>query len=217
MGTEGFRSLAETLGMRPKRQDSDAPLPEPKEPAPTAEALEARIRRRRRSAGLEGLERFTFENWDGSPHRMKLYACGPEGWVYITGQHGSGKTHLAVATAHEYLLDQSDKGYGCVYTAAADLLDRLRTTFDRDNESQEMVWRPYAQTPLLVLDSLDRVRTTGWAVEKMGQLLDTRANQMRATVVVSAAREGDVRRQFPALAARVEDAKLCRVVNLGWQ
>ena len=59
----------------------------------------------------------------------------PKPWLYLHGPSGVGKTHLAVAIANSLL--GLNKVAPSTFGRPSDLLDRLRQTFAKNNDSED--------------------------------------------------------------------------------
>ncbi|MXW34340.1 MAG: hypothetical protein F4Z60_01555, partial [Chloroflexi bacterium] len=98
-----------------------------------------------RYSRLGALERFTFETL--VPHgrssdarareryvvaveAARRFAEAPEGWLVLGGVPGCGKTHLAAAIVNRAI----ERGSPALFFTVADLLDRLRASYDDEAE-----------------------------------------------------------------------------------
>ncbi|MBM4444603.1 MAG: AAA family ATPase [Chloroflexi bacterium] len=112
------------------------------------------------------------------------FAANPQGWLIFLGPSGSGKTHLAAAIANQRL----QEGHQALFFAAPDLLDRLRSTLDGNNDtSYQELFAEVESTPLLVLDDLGTQSSTPWAEEKLFQIVNHRFQARLPTVINVAA------------------------------
>ena len=132
------------------------------------------------SAGNTGPQKTTLQSaFDAA----KNHARTNEGWLFLTGPHGCGKTHLAVAVLDE----QVDEGRRCVFAKVPDLLDRLRSSFSDESQfNYDHEMEQLKKTPLLVLDDLWAEESTPWAEEKLFQILDYRYNTWLPTIITLA-------------------------------
>ncbi|RJQ40158.1 MAG: AAA family ATPase [Dehalococcoidia bacterium] len=142
--------------------------------------------------------RFDFENFDPEGRsadpgvRQKFraaleaalaFAKSPSGWLVLTGQSGSGKTHLAAAIASQRLKE----GQPALYISAPDLLDHLRAAFAPGSEiAYDELFDRMSNAPVLILDDLKAQSGSPWAREKLEQLLNHRYNHRLPTVIVTA-------------------------------
>ncbi len=157
----------------------------------------------RRSASLRAisqlgfLESKTFENFRPDPaglpdekrrnlraayERCLEFAKKPEGWLLLRGGYGSGKTHLAAASANL----QIARGRPVIFVTVPDLLDFLRATFAPDSpvgfhERLEQI----KSVPLLIMDDFGTESGTPWAQEKLFQILNHRYNARLPTIITT--------------------------------
>lgn len=111
------------------------------------------------------------------------YAQDPGGWIVFEGPYGSGKTHLAVAIANARLELIGEQVF---FITAPDLLDILRATFDPEADASfDAYFERIRKVPLLVLDDLGVENPSGWAKEKLFQLLNYRHVNRIPTVVTT--------------------------------
>ena len=159
--------------------------------------------------------RMTFEKWDSrgnkptAPQRESLrmayesayrYAHNPEGWFTLFGDVGVGKTHLAVAIA----VRAREQGIRVEYYKSAQMLDMLRASY-----SPEPLTRTFEQTfdalinvDLLVLDGVGEERKTGWAYEKLQQVLEHRHDLILPTVLTTTI---DITQTAGPIVSRIRD------------
>ena len=174
-----------------------------------------------RYSNLGHLTRFTFETLspDGRTEDAEdirvfreayetttRFAEQPEGWLVITGPHGSGKTHLAAAVANHCI----ETGKAVFFVHAPDLLDHLRAGFAPTAEnSYSDLFEQVTNTPLLVLDGLGTQSSTPWAQEKLRQIVNHRYNAELPTIVTSATGLDEI---DPYIRTRLEAPGLSRIV-----
>lgn len=131
------------------------------------------------------------------------YALKPQGWLYIMGAFGSGKTHLAAAIANQL----HEQGKPVLFTTVPDLLDYLRITFDpKSNVSFDKRFYEIVNAPYLFLDDLRMASATIWSREKLFQILDHRYLTKMPTVITSAESVEDT---TDRLATRLTDRRIC--------
>lgn len=152
--------------------------------------------RLKRYANLGPLERLRFDTalpdgregfsdpatFHAALESAERYSRNPEGWLVLLGPSGTGKTHLAAAVANQCVED----GRPVFFITAPQLLDQLRTSSEPGEwPDYEDLFQQVVNAPLLVLDDLGAGNMTPWAEEKMDQVLTSRYNARRPTVVTS--------------------------------
>jgi len=100
--------------------------------------------------------------------------------LFLEGQPGVGKTHLAVAVLKQVIQTTGARG---VFYDTRDLLRLIRSTYDPSIRTTELdVLRPVMQADLLVLDDLGAEKTSEWVEETMNLIVNTRYNERRPTI-----------------------------------
>lgn len=140
------------------------------------------------------------------------FAQVPDGWLMFYGGHGCGKTHLAAAIANHCL----HAGRPVVFVTVADLLDHLRSTFDKSQrDSFDVRFREVREAPLLILDDLNITTASTWAQEKLFQVLDYRYLAQKPTVITMY--KGHLAyliEQESRLLSRLSDRRICTQVEI---
>lgn len=139
--------------------------------------------------------------------------------LYIVGQRGVGKTHLATAILKDHILNHP-KGYGIDYKllpdmiSVTDLIMRIKATFAKDSEeSEEGVLDHYSNCKTLILDDLGTEKPTEWAVSTLYLIVDRRYRDMRKTIITS-------NLSLKEIAERLDDriasrlAEMCKVIQI---
>jgi len=103
--------------------------------------------------------------------------------LFLEGQPGVGKTHLAVAVLKQAIQTTGARG---LFYDTRDLLRVIRSTYDPATRTTELdVLRPVMTAELLVLDDLGAEKTSEWVDETMNLIVNTRYNERRLTVFTS--------------------------------
>jgi DNA replication protein DnaC len=103
--------------------------------------------------------------------------------LFLEGQPGVGKTHLAVAVLKQVV--QTTAAHGLFYDTR-DLLRVIRGTYNASTHTTELeVLRPVMKADLLVLDDLGAEKTSEWVEETMNLIVNTRYNERRPTIFSS--------------------------------
>jgi DNA replication protein DnaC len=103
--------------------------------------------------------------------------------MFLEGQPGVGKTHLAVAVLKQVISVTGSRG---LFYDTRDLLRIIRSTYDPSIRTTELeILRPVMTADLLVLDDLGAEKTSEWVDETMNLIVNTRYNERRLTIFTS--------------------------------
>jgi DNA replication protein DnaC len=187
------------------------------------EVLSRRMDDLRRASNLSDLERFTFEtflpegigldtdkraNLVRAFEQARTFARQPQGWLVLKGGYGCGKTHLAAAIAN-YRLELDEP---VLFMLVPDLLDHLRAAFSPASPTQfDERFELVRTVELLILDDLGAQHTTGWAQEKLFQILNHRYNARLPTVISTNCELEDIEL---GLRSRLVDPDVSRIVSI---
>jgi DNA replication protein DnaC len=153
-----------------------------------------REQRLRRYSNLGALTRYTFDNLSPNGHgnnpgqqeryrraviAARRFAEQPQGWLVLSGESGSGKTHLAAALGNAVIAE----GRPALFMVVPDLLDHVRTSFAPDSDvSYDRFFEQVRNASLLILDDIGSQSATPWADEKLYQIVNHRFNTALPTV-----------------------------------
>ncbi len=141
----------------------------------------------------------------------RQYAEGPQGWLILMGDHGTGKTHLAAAIGNY----RAGLGYPPLLVSIPDLLDELRSTFSPENRSRyDRQFDNFKDVPLLLLDDLGRQSMTNWVREKLNQLFNHRHVRELPTVVTTSDTLESLYKTEPYIARRMLDQRVSKIYAL---
>ena len=103
--------------------------------------------------------------------------------LFLEGQPGVGKTHLAVAVLKHVIEHTGARG---LFYDTRDLLRLIRSTYDPSTRTTELdILRPVMTADLLVLDDLGAEKTSEWVEETMNLIVNTRYNERKLTIFTS--------------------------------
>jgi DNA replication protein DnaC len=120
--------------------------------------------------GHKGLAEMQANSLQMASNQAKHYAETLEGWLFLQGGSGCGKTHLAAAAAN-YAVSM---GVPTLFLTVPDLLDTLRFAYDSEDTTFEERFDEIRNARLLVLDDFGTQNATGWAQEKLFQITNYR-------------------------------------------
>ena len=104
--------------------------------------------------------------------------------LLFTGPKGTGKTHLAAAIANKLMND----GVPVLFATMIDLLGKIKSSFDaakNNGISEESILRIYKTVDLLIIDDIGKERPTGWALEKIYQIINARYEDYKPIIFTS--------------------------------
>jgi DNA replication protein DnaC len=120
--------------------------------------------------GRKGLGEMQASSLEMAFNQAYHYAKSLNGWLLLRGGFGCGKTHLAASIAN-YAVGM---GVPTLFLTVPDLLDMLRFAYDSEDVTFEDRFNEIRNASLLVLDDFGTQNATGWAQEKLFQIINYR-------------------------------------------
>lgn len=166
------------------------------------EQCERAIRKLKKDSRIGAkFSRRTFENWDADKFPNAYEIClryaknfetaSKDGMgLILTGNAGTGKTHLASAISNYLMDDLIPVKFGTF----ADLLDSLKESFHTD-KTQKIV-KALGEVPLLVIDDLGKEKYTDWSSQVLFQVIDKRYNKELPTIITTNLSMEELRRRI---------------------
>lgn len=131
--------------------------------------------------GRPGLGELQSNSLQMAYNQARHYAESLNGWLFLQGGAGCGKTHLAAAAANYAV----SLGVPTLFLTVPDLLDTLRFAFDSEDTTFEKRFDEIRNARLLVLDDFGTQNASGWAQEKLFQIINYRYINKLPTIVTS--------------------------------
>lgn len=154
-------------------------------------------------------ERYKGVKWEDAPEKVReMFQATFETrrGMYIHGEVGTGKTHIAYALKGRF--DDPSKGRWSRFWNTTELLREIRRDFDRS---------PYEKTHadselmrydgLLFLDDVGSEKISDWVAETFYMIVNRRYTEMLPTIITS-------NLPIPALAERIGDRTASRIVEM---
>jgi DNA replication protein DnaC len=149
-----------------------------------------------RQQGLEnGLyARMTLEKWEyrdasceAVADKLKGYIqtahLGARNWLYLFGDYGLGKTHLAVSALKHLCLKRE---WEPLLVRWSEYCTRIQQSWQSSSpESEYDLWQRARNVTLLLLDDIDKRAPTEWALGKLYELIDYRSLRLLPTILTA--------------------------------
>jgi DNA replication protein DnaC len=154
-----------------------------REKAGRTRLAEANIPKRYQHCTIDNFTAYNESLQLAAEQARRLAATFPSGrGLFLEGQPGVGKTHLAVAVLKEVI----QAGARGLFYDTRDLLRVIRSTYDPSIRTTELeILKPVMTAELLVLDDLGAEKTSEWVEETMNLIVNTRYNERRLTIFTS--------------------------------
>jgi len=131
--------------------------------------------------GRKGLGELQANSLEMAFNQARHYSQSLNGWLLLQGSYGCGKTHLAAAVANYAV----EIGIPTLFLTVPDLLDTLRFAYNDEEITFEDRFEEIRNAKLLVLDDFGTQNATGWAQEKLFQIINFRYINKLPTVVTT--------------------------------
>ncbi|HLO15498.1 MAG TPA: ATP-binding protein [Anaerolineales bacterium] len=157
--------------------------------------------------GRKGLGEMQSASLEAAYNHARHYAQNLNGWLLLQGGYGCGKTHLAAAIANFAV----EMGVPTLFLTVPDLLDALRFAYDAEDTTFEERFDQIRNAKLLVLDDFGTQNATGWAQEKLFQIINYRYINKLPTVVTTNLSLDEIE---PRIRSRFSDPELVATVRI---
>jgi DNA replication protein DnaC len=102
--------------------------------------------------------------------------------LLLCGDTGTGKTHLAVAALKAII----DKGHEGIFFDYQNLLDRIRSSYDKTSGSSDReTYRSAMDAEVLLLDDLGSHRVTEWVEDTVTSIVTYRCNHRKPLIATT--------------------------------
>jgi DNA replication protein DnaC len=108
--------------------------------------------------------------------------------LLLIGEPGIGKTHLAVAAAHEII----KKGFELWFCSYQELLKRIKDGYDPvSNTSDREAYRKALDSEVLLMDDLAANRTSDWVQDTINSIITHRCDHRKPLIATTNAPDAD--------------------------
>ena len=154
-------------------------------------SIRAEIARRQQSGLSKLMKKYTFQNYKADePWQLNIakgacdYVRKPEGWFFIGGQPGSGKTHICTAIVNSLL----KKGYSARYMVWADEITAIKQAAT-DADKYGGIIRGLQKSEVLYIDDFFKkpkgYTVTGADIDNTFRIINYRYNEELPTIISS--------------------------------
>lgn len=137
------------------------------------------------------LKGYSFQNFkttkanERAYYKAKEYAQsiknGSKKSLIITGNIGTGKTHLASSIAN-FLIESEIL---VVFGTLINLLNEVKDTYTMENKTESFIIEKYSKVPLLIIDDLGKERPSEWTLEKLFTIINNRYENNLPVVITT--------------------------------
>ena len=157
--------------------------------------------------GRKGLGDMQARSIEQAFNQARHYSQNLNGWLLLQGGYGCGKTHLAAATANFAV----SMGVPTLFLTVPDLLDALRFAYGSEDTTFEERFDQIRNARLLVLDDFGTQNATGWAQEKLFQIINYRYINKLSTVITTNLTLDEIEAR---IRSRLSDPELVTLVRM---
>lgn len=108
--------------------------------------------------------------------RAALQAMTPQGFLYLTGDPGVGKTHLAVRQAVNLIRE----GFSAQFVDEVEYFERVFAEFGGGRPAPSLI-----APDVLIYDDLGKQKPSDFALQKLYHMLEMRWSHEKATIITS--------------------------------
>jgi hypothetical protein len=152
----------------------------------------------------------TTETWRGLWPLPGARWRGDPWCIYLWGETGVGKTHVATAIFQHWLREEPR---GIAWTLVVEMLKTLREAHADLGEAIAA----YIEPKLLVFDELKLADMTPWAREQVSYVIGRRYNETRALIVTSNHGPADLQEFDPTVISRLSEGIVLELTGADWR
>lgn len=109
---------------------------------------------------------------------------GEKNFLAITGEYGTGKTHLAVSILKRLVMTRL---WSARFVLWPDALGEIKSSWGTKDSGylQQAIFGGMKKCDLLVIDDIDKASPTAWAMEQLYMVIDYRYTRQKPTVITA--------------------------------
>ena len=107
---------------------------------------------------------------------------GQPNWLLIWGDYGTGKTHLAISAIREIAAKNL---WSSAVINWPELCTLTQDNWNGAENDSGKVWSKAWSAKILLIDDLDKIRTSEWSFEKLLAIINYRSNRNLHTIITA--------------------------------
>jgi DNA replication protein DnaC len=120
---------------------------------------------------------------------VREFPFGEKTGLLLVGDAGTGKTHLAVSALRALI----DKGHEGVFFDYQNLLDRIRSSYDKTSGATDReAYQSALDSEVLLLDDLGAHRVTEWVEDTVTSIITYRCNHKKPLIATTNLSDPDI-------------------------
>ena len=153
------------------------------------------------------------EDWQkGILEKAKTYTINPNGWFYIGGQVGAGKTHICTAITRNIACI---KDFGFEYILFNQKMTELKQWKFEDKEKYEDNIYRLQNTDILFIDDLFKIEPTKADLDILFDIINARYLNNKIVIISSEKTAGELINVDEAIASRIIEKCGGNVISIG--
>lgn len=131
--------------------------------------------------------------------------------LIITGESGTGKTHLVASIANKLIENDKIVLMGRLTT----LLDMIKETFHDNTKSENELIELYSNVDMIIIDDLGTEKISSWALEKLYTIIENRdENRLPIIITTRFDKEGLIERFSQSEDKQLVDATISKLYQM---
>lgn len=120
--------------------------------------------------------------FDAAQGYIKTVVERGRNWLYLHGDYGLGKTHLAVATIRKIAATRLWRPHVIVWP---ELCGLTQEGWGSRSGAEGAMWGAARAAKILLIDDLDKTQTSPWAMSKLYSLINGRCDRRLPTIITA--------------------------------
>ena len=141
----------------------------------------------------------TFESLKNRPNENLMHIMdwdpnvpSPKMGRLLMGSVGTGKSTLCKALINRWACRE----YRGIFVTVADILDKLRNSFENKDTNLEIEIKRYEECDLLIIDDLGTEKSTEWALGQLFRIFENRIRHRRHTWITTNLRPPEISSKY---------------------